>query len=158
MNNFAMKLFLILVTLLLAKVVHKFITKATGLMFRNNRTFLSLLNDFIKYLIWLMAFGVILSLLGFEKIALTMGGFIAVLGLVLVQTLTNFIQDLIAGIFLMVDQDFQVGFKVRITDIVGTVESLDLRKTKIRDLRGNLYILPNAKVDAEVVILSKDEK
>jgi len=56
------------------------------------------------------------------------------------------IRDLIAGIFVIFENQYRVGDVVRIADIAGGVEEVSLRKTVLRDLDGILHHIPNGEI------------
>ena len=56
------------------------------------------------------------------------------------------IRDLIAGIFILLENQYRVGDVARIADIAGLVEDITLRKTVLRDLDGILHHIPNGEV------------
>jgi len=56
------------------------------------------------------------------------------------------IKDLIAGIFILLENQYRVGDVVRIADIAGLVEHINLRKTVLRDLDGIVHHVPNGEI------------
>jgi len=56
------------------------------------------------------------------------------------------IRDLIAGIFILMENQYRNGDIVKINDIYGKVEALNLRKTVIRDLDGLVHHIPNGSI------------
>ena len=64
-------------------------------------------------------------------------------------------KDLINGIFILVEDQYNVGEVVKIASLTGTVEDLTLRLTRLRDADGTLYVIPNSQV-AVVSNLSRD--
>jgi small-conductance mechanosensitive channel len=64
-------------------------------------------------------------------------------------------KDIINGIFIIVEDQYNVGETVKIASLTGTVEDLTLRLTRLRDGDGTLYIIPNSQV-ATVSNLSRD--
>ena len=58
------------------------------------------------------------------------------------------IRDLIAGIFIILENQYRVGDVVRVADIGGLVEDVTLRKTVLRDLDGIIHHVPNGEVRA----------
>ncbi len=64
-------------------------------------------------------------------------------------------KDIINGIFIFVEDQYNVGETVKIASLTGTVEDLTLRLTRLRDGDGTLYIIPNSQV-ATVSNLSRD--
>ncbi len=64
-------------------------------------------------------------------------------------------KDIINGVFIIVEDQYNVGETVKIASLTGTVEDLTLRLTRLRDGDGTLYIVPNSQV-ATVSNLSRD--
>jgi small-conductance mechanosensitive channel len=56
------------------------------------------------------------------------------------------IRDLIAGIFIILENQYRVGDVVRVADIGGLVEEVALRKTVLRDLDGIVHHVPNGEI------------
>lgn len=59
------------------------------------------------------------------------------------------IRDLIAGFFVFLENQYNVGDVIKIGDIFGTVEDISLRRTTMRDLDGARHVIPNG--EARVV-------
>lgn len=53
------------------------------------------------------------------------------------------IRDLIAGSFIIMENQYRVGDRVKIGDVTGQVELVSLRKTVVRDWDGNVHHVPN---------------
>jgi small-conductance mechanosensitive channel len=58
------------------------------------------------------------------------------------------IRDLIAGVFIIWENQYRVGDVVKIADISGLVEEVQLRKTVLRDLDGIVHHIPNGEIKA----------
>lgn len=56
------------------------------------------------------------------------------------------IRDLIAGIFILMENQYRVGDVVKIADVAGLVEEVNLRKTVLRDLDGIVHHIPNGEI------------
>jgi len=56
------------------------------------------------------------------------------------------IRDLIAGIFIILENQYRVGDVVKVADITGMVDSVTLRKTVLRDLDGIVHHVPNGEI------------
>ncbi|MFC1993085.1 mechanosensitive ion channel family protein [Chloroflexota bacterium] len=56
------------------------------------------------------------------------------------------IRDLIAGVFIVMENQYRIGDVVRIADIAGMVEEIHLRKTVLRDLDGIVHHIPNGEI------------
>jgi small conductance mechanosensitive channel len=57
------------------------------------------------------------------------------------------IRDLIAGSFIIMENQYRIGDRVRIGDVFGLVEEVNLRKTVIRDWDGMLHHIPNGAIE-----------
>jgi small conductance mechanosensitive channel len=64
-------------------------------------------------------------------------------------------KDMLNGIFILVEDQYNVGEVVVLAGLKGTVEDLSLRRTSVRDGDGTLYIIPNSQI-ATVSNLSRD--
>ena len=56
------------------------------------------------------------------------------------------VRDLIAGIFILWENQFRVGDVAKIAEIIGTVEDVTLRKTVLRDIDGIVHHVPNGEI------------
>lgn len=64
-------------------------------------------------------------------------------------------KDIINGIFILVENQYNVGDTVKLASLTGTVVDLSLRLTTLRDGDGTLYFIPNSQI-ATVSNLSRD--
>lgn len=64
-------------------------------------------------------------------------------------------KDMLNGIFILVEDQYNVGEVVKLAGLQGTVEDLSLRVTTLRDGDGTLYTIPNSQI-ATVSNLSRD--
>jgi moderate conductance mechanosensitive channel len=67
-------------------------------------------------------------------------------GLALALGAQALVRDTINGIFLLAEDQYRTGDVVRIADVTGTVESISLRRTVIRDDDGVVHIVPNGAI------------
>lgn len=56
------------------------------------------------------------------------------------------IKDLLAGFFILAEDQFRVGDVVTIAGTAGVVEDIQFRVTKLRDLEGNVHFVPNGQI------------
>ncbi len=64
-------------------------------------------------------------------------------------------KDMINGILILLEDQFNVGDTVKVASLTGTVENMSLRCTTLRDGDGTVYIIPNSQI-ATVSNLSRD--
>lgn len=56
------------------------------------------------------------------------------------------VRDLIAGIFILMENQYRVGDVAKVADVIGIVEAVNLRKTILRDLDGIVHHVPNGEI------------
>jgi small-conductance mechanosensitive channel len=56
------------------------------------------------------------------------------------------IRDLIAGTFILMENQYRIGDVAKVADVTGTVEKIDLRKTVVRDIDGVVHYIPNGEI------------
>jgi moderate conductance mechanosensitive channel len=67
----------------------------------------------------------------------------------------DLVKDLIAGFFILMEDQFQIGDVVKIAGTTGTVEDIQLRVTVLRDLEGNAHFVPNGQITVTSNFTSK---
>lgn len=70
-----------------------------------------------------------------------------VLGLALGFGAQNLVKDFVAGIFMILEDQYGVGDVIDIDDVTGTVEGVGLRTTRIRDDHGTVWYIRNGEVE-----------
>ncbi len=88
----------------------------------------------------------ILSELGVDTTPLLAGA--GILGLAFGLGAQTLVRDLIGGLFILAEDQYQVGDTVRIGAATGAVERITLRATYLRDLDGALHLIPNGEIRA----------
>lgn len=78
-----------------------------------------------------------------------------ILGVAIGLGAQSIFKDMINGILILVEDQYNVGEIVSLAGLKGTVEDLTLRRTVVRDADGTLYIIPNSQI-ATVSNLSRD--
>lgn len=114
---------------------------------KTNAAMKSILISVIDVALWLFLAAALLQQVGLPQIALALSGSTVILGLAISTGSAAFVQDLVSGIFLAQDPDFNVGDRLRVEDVEGVIERMDARKIRLRDDKGLLHIFPNSKLD-----------
>src|SRR5258708_7062604 len=104
---------------------------------------------------WVLIAAGILQALNLNELAIAVGGSISLVALGIAAAASGNLGDIIAGVFLASDPDFGNGFVIKSGEIRGTVEHLDLRKTRIRAEDGKLHVVPNKAIESNVWIVEK---
>ncbi len=115
---------------------------------RSNRgtTIVRLVNSFVKYIVAIIALLLILNAWGVDAAALWASA--GILSLIIGLGAQSLISDIIAGVFIVFEGDFQVGDIVIIDGWRGTVDEIGIRTTKIIDWQGNIKILNNSAISS----------
>jgi moderate conductance mechanosensitive channel len=71
---------------------------------------------------------------------------VGVVGIAIGFGAQSLIKDLIAGLFIILENQYRVGDVVRISDVSGLVEDINLRRTVLRDLDGMAHVVPNGEI------------
>lgn len=107
-------------------------------------TIVKLLDSFIKYLVAIIALLMVLGAWGVDTTALLASA--GILGLVIGLGAQSLIADIIAGVFIVFEGEYQVGDIVVIDGWRGTVDEIGIRTTKIVDAGGNIKIVNNSEI------------
>lgn len=87
-----------------------------------------------------------LSIIGLDGIATALGTASGFLALGVSYALSSMIADSVAGIYLLRDPDFNEGDKITAGDMTGTVQAIELRKTRF-EVDGDTVVRANAEVE-----------
>jgi small conductance mechanosensitive channel len=102
------------------------------------------LSGFATIVVWVVAGVWMLSVLGVEaSTLLTSAGLI---GVALAFGAQNLLRDLIAGTFMIFEDQLGVGDVVDVGAASGTVEEVTLRTTRLRDVEGVVWHVPNGEI------------
>ncbi|MEW6142771.1 MAG: mechanosensitive ion channel domain-containing protein [Chloroflexota bacterium] len=69
-----------------------------------------------------------------------------VIGIALGFGAQSLVKDVLAGVFIILENQYRVGDVARIADVAGLVEDINLRRTVLRDLDGIVHYVPNGEI------------
>ena len=67
----------------------------------------------------------------------------------------SLVKDVISGFFILFEDQYGVGDVVKIGDLSGVVERMTLRVTVLRNLEGQVHVIPNGNIH-NVTVMTKD--
>ena len=111
---------------------------------KRSDTLSSILTGTAGVLIAIIASFMILSDLGVNIAPLLAGAGIA--GIAIGFGAQHLIKDLISGLFILLEDQYNKGDVVRVAGIAGIVEEVNLRRTVLRDLDGIVHSVPNGEI------------
>ncbi len=104
----------------------------------------SLLKSFVTVIVFTIAFLMVLDLFGFNLAPVLTS--LGVVGIALGFGAQTLVKDLIAGLFMLLEDQYGVGDVIDTGEAVGVVESVGLRVVTIRDARGVLWYVRNGEI------------
>jgi len=108
------------------------------------QTLSSVITQGAAIFIAVVALFMILSEVGLDITPLLAGAGVA--GIALGFAAQSFVKDLIGGFLIIFENQFDVGDVIKVADVMGGVEEVNLRRTLLRDLDGILHIIPNGEI------------
>jgi small conductance mechanosensitive channel len=99
-----------------------------------------------KVFIIIIAIFMVMKELGMDITPLLTGAGIA--GLALGFGAQSLVKDFLSGFFILIENQFRVGDVIKIGEFSGVVERISLRTVVLRDLGGNVHVIPNGEVKA----------
>lgn len=122
--------------------------------YKKRETVSKLISNILKYLIIIIAILTILQIYGVKTTSLVAG--LGVIGAVVGLAFQDVLKDLLAGIFIILDNLYLVGDIVEIGGFKGEVVELGLKTTKIKSFTGEVKMLSNRNV-TEVINYSLEK-
>lgn len=116
------------------------------------------LKSLIRVFLMLVIFIAVIQSLGLNNVFVALTGSSVIVALLISTGAAPLITDVLAGLFLGGDREFQPGATVQAGDkgAEGIIETMGLRKTYIKDKRGTVHVVPNSVIEKnEWVILKK---
>jgi small-conductance mechanosensitive channel len=95
--------------------------------------------------ILIVLFGIVLTLDTFMEIGPLLAG-AGILGLAVSFGAQSLVKDVIAGFFILMEHQFDVGDVIEVAGKSGSVERMTLRVVMLRDLEGTLHVVPNGQI------------
>lgn len=92
---------------------------------------------------------VVIGIMVFDELGFNVATIIAgtsVLGVAIAFGLQSIVKDLLSGVFMLIEDQLGVGDYVDMDKASGTVESVGLRVTRLRDDNGNVWYVRNGEV------------
>jgi small-conductance mechanosensitive channel len=138
---------LLLVTVqVIPKLVHSAVRNSKaeqteGELAKRSDTLISVIVTTLQISIIFILFLMILSELGTNITAILTGA--GVLGIAIGFGAQSLVKDVIAGLFIIMENQYRKGDVVKIADISGLVEEINLRRTILRDMDGITHTVPN---------------
>ncbi|MFH1728773.1 MAG: mechanosensitive ion channel domain-containing protein [Pseudomonadota bacterium] len=156
---FAFLFFFVLIFLikLLSRKIEKLLIKKTEKAKAERKKRITTLTKIITNVVTVtfifLAIIIVLGQMGINIAPILAGA--GVVGLAVGFGAQSLVKDIISGFFILFENHFSVGDIVKIGDLGGQVQSMSLRLTILRDLHGNVHIIPNGSIE-QVTNMTKE--
>jgi small conductance mechanosensitive channel len=152
-----LRVILILVGALVVVRLSAFITRRVEQAFQDNdpstmserekqaATLGKVIRNIARILVWSVAVMMILKELEIDIGPILAG--IGIMGLAVGFGAQSLVKDFLAGMFILVENQYNVGDVIEAAGAKGQVEKITLRATTLRDLQGNVHIIPNGTIE-----------
>ena len=122
------------------------LTKAQSARARQRAdTIAALLGSIASFSVWTIAVLMVLGELGLELGPLIAGA--GIVGIALGFGAQNLVRDFLSGIFMLIEDQYGVGDVIDAGPASGQVEGVNLRTTRLRDIEGNVWHIPNGQIE-----------
>ncbi len=116
----------------------------SGIRAQQLRTLVSVINGVGLFVILLVALMQMLQVVNINIGPLLASAGVA--GLAIGFGAQTLVKDVITGFFILMENQYDVGDVIRVAGVTGTVESMTLRRTVLRDADGSLHTVPNSQI------------
>jgi small conductance mechanosensitive channel len=133
------------VAFLARRLLHRLLGRLINGKARRVETVAALTRSIASAAVWTIA-----ALMALSELGLNLGPLIAGAGIVGVAVgfgAQNLVRDFLSGIFMLLEDQYGVGDVIDVGPATGTVESIGLRTTRIRDVNGTVWHLPNGHIE-----------
>jgi len=108
------------------------------------RTLGSVLNSLASVVIYGLALLTVLGEVGVELGPLIAGA--GIVGVAVGFGAQSLVKDFLSGLFMLIEDQYGVGDVIDLGDVTGTVDSVSLRSTRLRDVHGTMWHVPNGEI------------
>jgi small-conductance mechanosensitive channel len=137
--------FIFAVAFVARRVLYRLLGRLVNGKARRVETVVALVGSLASATVWTIA-----GLMALSELGLNLGPLIAGAGIVGVAVgfgAQNLVRDFLSGMFMLMEDQYGVGDVIDAGSATGTVESVGLRTTRLRDVNGTVWHLPNGHIE-----------
>ncbi|CAA9559325.1 MAG: hypothetical protein AVDCRST_MAG73-3584 [uncultured Thermomicrobiales bacterium] len=141
-----------LVVLIVATVVARWLRRRTVRVLAKGsveRNVAALIANGVSIAVYVLAAGFVLGVLGAEWTAVL--AFLSVGTLAISLAIQDVLKNFVSGVYILLERPFTIGDRVKVRDVEGEIEGIDIRTTVIRNRQEERVIVPNATMFAEIL-------
>ncbi len=106
------------------------------------RTMIALTRNLMRYIVILIGICLVLSVFGVDIITILAG--LGIIALIIGFGAESLIADVVTGVFILIDNQYNIGDIIEINGFRGTVTDISVRTTVLTDPGGNVKIINNS--------------
>jgi small conductance mechanosensitive channel len=133
------------------------VAAATAARSRVKPALIDLIKAAITAVGWILILAGMLQAIGMGELAVALSASISLVALGISTAASGNLGDIIAGVFLASDPDFSTGYVISVGPkddrLIGVIERIDLRKTRIRTADGRLHVVPNKVIESSIWVV-----
>ena len=133
---------LLLVLLLIAEGVISLILNHVKPRTNRGKTMIALVRNLMRYAVILLAICIILTMLTVDIVTILAG--LGIIALIIGFGAESLIADVVTGMFILIDNQYNIGDIIEVNGFRGTVTDISVRTTMLTDVGGNVKIINNA--------------
>lgn len=133
---------MILLIMFAAESVLLFLLSLTKPKKNRVRTLISLTKNILRYTVILAAICVILTIFNVDIVTILAG--LGILALIIGFGAESLIADIVTGMFILIDNQYNIGDIIEVNGFRGTVTEINVRSTVLTDVGGNVKIINNS--------------
>ncbi len=137
--------FIFAVAYIARRILYRLLGRLINGKARRVETVAALIRSIASTTVWTIALLMALSELGLNLGPLIAGA--GILGVAVGFGAQNLVRDFLSGIFMLMEDQYGVGDVIDAGQATGTVESISLRTTRLRDVNGTVWHLPNGQIE-----------
>jgi moderate conductance mechanosensitive channel len=142
----------ILVIVGMGEIIPRIVTRALGYrpdekpeeVKKRSDTLSKVLVSTLQVFVFLIAIFMVLSELQIDIAPILASA--GVVGIAIGFGAQSLVKDIVAGLFVIIESQYRVGDVVKVADVAGVVESINLRRTVLRDMDGIVHVVPNGQI------------
>ena len=141
--------FRILLIIIINFLLYKILIAVIKRLFKKSKnirsdTLITLIANTIRYIFYFFVIAQVLDVFGVSVMSI-----LAVAGVSSIAIgfgAQNLVKDIISGVFILFEDQFNIGDIISIGDKTGTVEAIGIRVTRLRGFDGFVHIIPNGEI------------
>lgn len=107
-----------------------------------SRTMIALTKNLVRYAVILIAICVVLTMFNVDIVTILAG--LGIVALIIGFGAESLIADVVTGMFILIDNQYNIGDIIEVNGYRGTVTDINVRTTVLTDIGGNVKIINNS--------------